>query len=92
MSWDKRVLARLLIAGVLAGAIGELSLSGGQWVPAVNPALGQGTRASPEMMQLVRDEHNLVADMVKAQLAILGSDVDLKPIAAAERRQVIAMR
>ena len=34
------------------------------------------------MMQLVRDEHNLVADMVKAQLAILGSDVDLKPIAA----------
>jgi hypothetical protein len=91
MSWDKRVLARLLIAGVLAGAIGELSLSG-QWGPAVNPPLGQGTRASPEMMQLVRDEHNLVADMVKAQLAILGSDVDSKPIAAAERRQVIAMR
>ena len=41
MSWDKRVLARLLIAGVLAGAIGELSLSG-QWGPAINPPLGQG--------------------------------------------------
>jgi hypothetical protein len=25
--------------------------------------------ASPEMMQLVRDEHDLVADMIKAQLA-----------------------
>jgi hypothetical protein len=88
---DKRVLARLLIAGVLAGAIGELSLSG-QWAPAVNLPLGQGTRASPGMMQLVRDEHSLVADMVKAQLAILGSGADSKPIAAAERRQVIAMR
>ena len=25
--------------------------------------------ATPEMMQLVRDEHDLVADMIKAQLA-----------------------
>ncbi len=91
MSWDKRLLARLLIAGMLAGAVGGLLLSG-RWHPAVNPPLAEGARASPRMIQLVRDEHDLVTDMAKAQLAILGSGVNSKPMAAAERPQLIAMR
>ena len=44
------------------------------------------------MLQLVRDEHDLVADIVRTQLAVLDSSVDSKPIAAAERRLVIALR
>jgi hypothetical protein len=48
--------------------------------------------ASPEMMRLLRDEHDLVADMVKAQLAGTEGSSDSKPIVATERRQAIAMR
>jgi len=88
---DKRVLGRLLIIGFLAVAIGGLLLSN-QWHRTIKPSPSQVTAAPPGMMQLVRDEHDLVADMVRTQLTVLDSGVDSKPIAAAERRLVIALR
>ena len=58
---------RLLTAGLVAvGLIGFVMAS--QWgYAAERPAYP--VPATPEMMQLVRDEHDLVADMIKAQLA-----------------------
>ena len=58
---------RLLTAGLVAvGLTGFVMAS--QWgYAAERPAYP--VPATPEMMQLVRDEHNLVADMIKAQLA-----------------------
>ena len=44
-------------------------------------------------MQLLHDEHQLIGEMVKAQLAMPDSGfLDPKPIAATERRQTIALR
>ena len=58
---------RLLTAGLVAvGLTGFVMAS--QWGYAAEPP-AYPVPASPEMMQLVRDEHNLVADMIKAQLA-----------------------
>jgi hypothetical protein len=88
---DRRVLARLLTTGLLAMIIGGLLLSS-QWHRTIKPSPRQVTTAPPGMMRLVRDEHDLVADMVRTQLAILDSGIDSKPIAAAERRLVIALR
>jgi pimeloyl-ACP methyl ester carboxylesterase len=42
----------------------------------VEASLGKGTSASPEMMQLVRDEHALVAEMIKAQMAARGGGLE----------------
>jgi hypothetical protein len=94
MPWNGPVVARLLIAAVFASAVGALPLSN-QLNLRLNPlqvGASQATPASPEMMQLLRDEHDLVAVMVKAQLAGSGSSFDSQPIAATKRRQVIAMR
>jgi hypothetical protein len=88
---NKRALARLLTTGLIAVVIGGLLLSS-QWHRTIKPIQRQVTTAPPGMMQLVRDEHDLVADMVRTQLAILDSGVDSKPIAAGERRLVIALR
>ena len=87
----KRVLARLLTTGLIAVVVGELLL-GSQWHRTIKPSPSQVTTAPPGIMQLVRDEHDLVADMVRTQLAVLDSGVNSKPIAAAERRLVIALR
>ena len=58
---------RLLTAGLVAvGMTGFVMAS--QWGYAAEPPAYR-VPASPEMMQLVRDEHDLVADMIKAQLA-----------------------
>ncbi len=94
MPWDGPVVARLLTTVMLAGVISGLLLSN-QWDRRVEPLRVQASRAtpaSPEMMRLLRDEHDLAADMVKAQLAVSGSSFDSKPIAATEGRQAIAMR
>ena len=57
---------RLLAAGLVAvGLTGFVMAS--QWGYAAEPP-AYPVPASPEMMQLVRDEHDLVADMIKAQL------------------------
>ena len=58
---------RLLTVGLVAvGLIGFVMAS--QWGYAAEPP-AYPVPATPEMMQLVRDEHDLVADMIKAQLA-----------------------
>jgi hypothetical protein len=54
----------MLVASVIAGI--PLSL---QWGYAAEPPLVKVTPASPEMMQLLRDEHGLVGDMLKVQIA-----------------------
>jgi hypothetical protein len=75
MSWRVSVQARLLIAGMLVSLVGGLLLST-QSCRAVEASLGKGTSASPEMMQLVRDEHALVAEMIKAQMAARGGGLE----------------
>jgi hypothetical protein len=94
MPWDtpKPVLARLLTTVMLASVIvtGGL-LHSAQWIRTAEPQLGQAAPASLEMMQLLRDEHDLVADMVKAQLAS-NNGFDAQPAAAAERLRTIALR
>jgi hypothetical protein len=58
---------RILTLGVVAvGLTGFVMAS--QWGHAAEPP-AYPVRATPEMMQLVRDEHDLVADMIKIQLA-----------------------
>ena len=58
---------RLLTAGLVAVGLTGFVMAG-QWGYAAEPP-AYPVPASPEMMQLVRDEHDLVADMIKAQLA-----------------------
>jgi hypothetical protein len=40
-----------------------------QWGRAAEEHLVTATPVSPEMMQLLRDEHGLIADMLKVQIA-----------------------
>jgi hypothetical protein len=50
-------------------AVGLIAfVTASQWGYAAEPP-AHSAPATPEMMQLVRDEHELVADMIKAQLA-----------------------
>ena len=92
MPWDRPVVTRLLTAVMLASVGGLLFLSS-QWVRMMAEApRDQATPASLEMMQLLHDEHQLIGEMVKAQLAMPDSGfLDSKPIAATERRQAIAL-
>jgi hypothetical protein len=58
---------RLLTLGLVAvGLTGFVMAT--QWGYAAEPP-AYPVPATPEMMQLVRDEHDLVANMIKAQLA-----------------------
>jgi hypothetical protein len=92
MAWDRPVVTRLLTAAMLA-SVGGLLLLSSQWVRMAEASRDQVTPASLEMMQLLHDEHQLIAEMVKAQLAMPDSAFpDSKPIAATERRQAIALR
>ena len=91
MPWNRPIAARLLSAVMLA-SVGGLLLLSSYWVRAEAPR-DQVTPASLEMMQLLHDEHQLVGEMVKAQLALSDSGfLDSKPMAAIERRQAIALR
>jgi hypothetical protein len=61
------MVKRWLTMGLVAiGLTGFVMAS--QWGYAAEPS-AYPLPATPEMMQLVRDEHDLVDDMVKAQLA-----------------------
>jgi hypothetical protein len=94
MPWNRPVMARFLTAVVFVGVFGGL-LSGNQWVLALELSHAQAGRATPasvEDMQLLRDEHDLIADMVKTQLAATGSGFDSNPAAAVKRYQAIALR
>jgi hypothetical protein len=58
---------RLVSAGLLAGSL-TMILMANQWGHAAEPP-AYPVPATAELMQLLRDEHDLVADMIKAQLA-----------------------
>jgi hypothetical protein len=91
MPWNRPVAARLLTAVMLV-SVGGLLLLSSYWVSAEAPR-DEATPASLEMMQLLHDEHQLVGEMIKAQLAMADRDLrGPKPIAAAERRRIIASR
>jgi len=66
--FEMPILARFLATGALASVIGAFLLSNPWSRPAGLP-LAQASRSSPQMMQLMRDEHGLVESMVKAQVA-----------------------
>ncbi|HEY2527600.1 MAG TPA: hypothetical protein VGJ20_06550 [Xanthobacteraceae bacterium] len=68
MSQNLPVLSRFLSTAALLSAVGGLLLSY-QWRHDARPTLVQVTPASPAMMQLLRDEHGLMATMFRAQLA-----------------------
>jgi hypothetical protein len=68
MSRNIPLLSRFLSTAALASVVGGLLLNN-QWGHAAAPSMVQVTSASPEMMQVLRDEHGLVATMLKAQLA-----------------------
>ena len=93
----KRFLSKLVrdvLPAALASVIGGFVFSHFQLGPFAYPpqtVAAQVVPASAEMMQLLRDEHDLVADMVKAQLAS-SNGFDAQPVAAAERLQTIALR
>jgi hypothetical protein len=92
MPWDRPLATRLLTAVMLA-SVGGLLLSSSYWMRAEAPRLQAVTPASLEMMQLLHDEHQLIGETVKAQLAMPDNGfVDSKPVAATEPRQAIALR
>ena len=92
MPWDRPVVTRLLTAVMIAGVV-SLPFLSSQWVRTAEASRDQATPASLEMMQLLHDEHQLIAEMVKAQLAMADSGLlDPKPIAETARRQAIALR
>ena len=92
MSHSERLLSRFaaaLLTSLLSGF-----LMNGQWGHAAEPPAFP-TSASLEMMQLLSEEHALVADMVKAQLATERKDLsrqttvsstDLDPASTATAR------
>ena len=92
MSHSQRLLSRFA-AGLLASSLSGF-LMNGQWGHAAEPP-AYPTPASLEMMQLLSDEHGLVADMVKAQLVTERKDLsrqttvsstDLDPASTATAR------
>jgi ATP synthase subunit K len=65
---DIPVLARFLAMGTLVGVMGGFILPS-PWSRSAGPPPAQVSRSSPQMMQLARDEHDVIANMVKAQIA-----------------------
>ena len=91
MPWDRSIVTRLLSAVMLA-SVGGLLLLTSYRVRAEAPR-DQATPASLEMMQLLRDEHHLVGEMVKAQLGTADSSfLDPNPMTTTVRGQAIALR
>ena len=64
MPLPSRFLSTAALASVMAGLL--LSY---QWVHTTGPRAVTVAAASPEMMQVLRDEHGLVATMLEARLA-----------------------
>lgn len=59
-----KFLGTAAVASVLAGVLASY-----EWGHTAESRLVKVTPASLEMMQLLRDEHGLIADMVKVQIA-----------------------
>ena len=62
------LLSRFLGTAVLASVLGGMLFSF-EWSHAAGPPVMQVTPASVEMMQILRDEHGMMTNMIKAQLA-----------------------
>jgi hypothetical protein len=60
---------KFLSVAVLGGSVIAGVLLSYQWGQAAGPSLVKVTPASPEMMQLLRDEYGLVTEMLKVQNA-----------------------
>jgi hypothetical protein len=60
---------RFLSMAVLSGGVIAGVLLSYQWSQAAEPPLVKVRPASPEMMQLLRDEYGLVTEMLKVQNA-----------------------
>jgi hypothetical protein len=58
---------KFLSMAVLVGSVIAGVLLSYQWGQAAEPPLVKVTPASPEMMQLLRDEYGLVTEMLKVQ-------------------------
>ena len=56
------------LSAVFASLIGALLL-GYHWGQPTDASAVKALPASPEMMQLLRDEHRLIANMIEAQVA-----------------------
>jgi hypothetical protein len=74
----KRIL--LLTTGALAAGLAGIVIAG-QWRQAPGQPV-YPVRATPEMMQLSRDEHDLIAEMIKAQLAAERGQFQKQKVAA----------
>ena len=66
-SQNMPLLSRFLGTAVLASVIGGMLFSF-EWSHAAGPPVMQVTPASLEMMQVLRDEHNLMTNVIKGQL------------------------
>jgi hypothetical protein len=67
-SQNMPLLSRFLGTAVLASVIGGTLLNF-EWSHAAGPPVMQVTPASVEMMQILRDEHGMMTNMIKAQLS-----------------------
>ncbi len=84
-SMPSRFVSRLLVS-TLSGFLLNC-----QWGHAAEPPVTHAIPASLEMMQLLRDEHGLIAEMVKAQLATERSDL-IRPttVSSGQRKRTSA--
>jgi len=79
-----KIVKDALPAG-LASILGGLLLTHFQLDRVPQPTTVKVTQASPEMMQLLRDEHGLIAEMIQAQLAAERGDLT-RPTAGSSGR------
>jgi hypothetical protein len=74
----KRIL--LLTTGGLAAGLVGIGMIAGQWKQAPKPVYP--VRAAPEITQLPRDEHDLIAEMIKTQFVAERSQYEKQKLAA----------
>ena len=86
----RRFIAKLIhdiLPAALASLIGGFLITHFQLNRVPEAVTVPVARASPEMMQLLRDEHGLIVDFVKAQVA---SEKNTNEMNASEKRQLVA--
>jgi hypothetical protein len=76
-----------ILPAALASLLGGFLITHFQLNRVPEPVTVPVARASPEMMQLLRDEHGLIVDFVKAQVA---SEKNTNEKNASEKRQLVA--
>ncbi len=70
----------LLTTGALATGLVGIVMVAGQWRQAPKPIYT--VRAAPEITQLSRDDHDLIAEMIKAQLVAERNQSEKQKLAA----------